>query len=285
MQLSNNNGRPIGHWLFGLVCAAIGNIASYTVDKVRSTGSWFKSSATENVLTPEQAEQVRQSFFTATFSIMGHVAKADGPITKSQINLAKSVMERMELPSERCASAIELFNRGKQSDFDLDRQVKRFRDGCASSTNLYRVFLETQIEIALADGYMTRKEEAVLLHLAKVLGFSTSAFRKLEMPVRVSRGLGDNHNSRYRPGSSRTKRQPGLNQHAKAILRDACSVLGVNQDDHKSTVKAAYRKLMNQYHPDKLESKGLPEEMLNLSKRKAQEIQKAYKQIKLVKRW
>jgi len=285
MLLSKNNGSSIGHWLFGLVCVAIGNSASYIVDRARSARGWLKPDASENALTPKQAEQVRQSFFKATFSIMGHVAKADGPITKCQISLAKSVMERMELPSERRASAIELFNQGKQSNFDLDRQVKRFRDGCASNTKLYRVFLETQIEIALVDGYMTRKEEGVLLHLAKVLGFSKSAFRQLEMPVRVSLGLGDNHNSRYRPDSARTPRQPGLNRHTKAVLRDACGVLGVKQDDHKSTVKAAYRKLMNQYHPDKLESKGLPEEMLNLSKRKAQEIQKAYEQIKLVKRW
>jgi len=284
MLLSKNNGTSIGNWLFGLVCAAIGFIATFTVDRVRALRRNLKPAVREAVLKPAEAEQVRQSFFTANFSIMGHVAKADGPIQKSQIALASGVMERMGLDSERRASAIELFNKGKQSDFDLDRQVKRFRDGCANSTDLYRVFLEAQIEVALADGYVTRSEEAILLHLAKVLGFSKASYRQLEVLVRVSLGLGDNHNRRSRPESSRPK-QRHPNQSVKPAIRDAYGVLGVQHDDHRATVKAAYRKLMHQYHPDKLESQGLPDEMLKLSTDKAKEIQKAYEQIKLAKSW
>jgi len=45
-------------------------------------------------------------------------------------------------------------------------------------------------------------------------------------------------------------------------------------------VKRAYRKLMSQNHPDKLASKGLPEEMMNLAKEKAQDIQKAYETLR-----
>jgi len=112
---------------------------------------------------------------------------------------------------------------------------------------------------------MASKEEAILVHVAKVLGYSKADYRQLEVLVRVSLGLGDNHNNRYRSVS------PG--------------VLGVKHDDQRATVKAAYRKLMNQHHPDKLESKGLPEEMLRLSTHKVQEIQKAYNQIKLVNGW
>ena len=41
-------------------------------------------------------------------------------------------------------------------------------------------------------------------------------------------------------------------------------------------VKKAYRRLMNQHHPDKLVSKGLPEEFTHLAEEKFREIQQAY---------
>jgi DnaJ like chaperone protein len=45
-------------------------------------------------------------------------------------------------------------------------------------------------------------------------------------------------------------------------------------------VKKAYRKLVSQYHPDKLVSRGLPEEMMEMAKTRVREINKAYEHIK-----
>ena len=44
-------------------------------------------------------------------------------------------------------------------------------------------------------------------------------------------------------------------------------------------VKKAYRRLMNQHHPDKLVAKGMPEEMMKLATEKTQEIKLAYELI------
>lgn len=63
-------------------------------------------------------------------------------------------------------------------------------------------------------------------------------------------------------------------------LADACKVLGVNSTDDSVTIKRAYRKLMGEHHPDKLVAKGLPPEMMEMAKQKAQEIQAAYDLIK-----
>jgi len=67
--------------------------------------------------------------------------------------------------------------------------------------------------------------------------------------------------------------------------RAAYKVLGVDASDDKATVKRAYRRLMSQHHPDKLVSKGLPEEMIKLATDKTQHIQKAYELIKETKGW
>jgi DnaJ like chaperone protein len=45
-------------------------------------------------------------------------------------------------------------------------------------------------------------------------------------------------------------------------------------------VKRAYRRLLSQHHPDKLVSKGLPEEMMKIAAQKTHEIRQAYEQIK-----
>ena len=68
-------------------------------------------------------------------------------------------------------------------------------------------------------------------------------------------------------------------------LADAFQVLGVQSSDDKSSVKRAYRRLMSQHHPDKLVSKGLPDEMIRLATDKTQHIQKAYERIKESKGW
>ena len=45
-------------------------------------------------------------------------------------------------------------------------------------------------------------------------------------------------------------------------------------------VKRAYRRLLSQHHPDKLVSKGLPEEMMKLAAQKTHEIRQAYETVR-----
>ena len=62
--------------------------------------------------------------------------------------------------------------------------------------------------------------------------------------------------------------------------RDYYEVLGVNKNASDAEIKKAYRRLISQHHPDKLVSKGLPEEMMTLAAQKTHEIKQAYERIK-----
>ena len=66
----------------------------------------------------------------------------------------------------------------------------------------------------------------------------------------------------------------------KQPLASPYEVLDVEETTSDAEVKKAYRRLMSQHHPDKLVSKGLPEEMIELAKQKTQEIRRAYEQVK-----
>ena len=61
-----------------------------------------------------------------------------------------------------------------------------------------------------------------------------------------------------------------------AALDDAYKALGVTKDSSDQEIKRAYRKLISQYHPDKLIGQGMPEDMIAMATEQAKEIQLAY---------
>ena len=61
-------------------------------------------------------------------------------------------------------------------------------------------------------------------------------------------------------------------------------MLGIPASASDEEIKKAYRRQMNQHHPDKLVAKGLPEEMLKIATEKTQEIKAAYELIKRSRR-
>ena len=62
--------------------------------------------------------------------------------------------------------------------------------------------------------------------------------------------------------------------------RDYYEVLGVNKDASDEDIKKAYRRLMNQHHPDKLVARGLPASMIGVAEQKTFEVRAAYDKLK-----
>ena len=85
------------------------------------------------------------------------------------------------------------------------------------------------------------------------------------------------YQAQSRFNASGNKQQAGSSVNRVA---DAYQLLGVSADSSDTVVKKAYRKLMSQHHPDKLMAQGVPAEMLEVAKRKTQDIQAAYELLK-----
>jgi DnaJ like chaperone protein len=62
-------------------------------------------------------------------------------------------------------------------------------------------------------------------------------------------------------------------------MDDAYKILNIPTSATKEEVKRAYRRLTSQHHPDKLVSKGLPEEMMKVAAERTHEIRQAYEKI------
>jgi DnaJ like chaperone protein len=217
-----------------------------------------------------QARQtIQKTFFDATFSIMGYIAKADGRVSEAEIRLAQHVMRQMNLNHTMRLHAIALFNRGKQASFNLDQVLHELREVCGNQINLLSMFIEIQLQIANADGHLSPKQQQLLQHICQRLGFTAFDFRGFSNRYRAEQNYQRQQHYQYQ---SRQTPPPSL-------LENAYKILGIARTATDAEIKKAYRRLMSQHHPDKLISKGLPEEMLKLATQKTQEIKEAYEQI------
>ncbi|MGA1695628.1 MAG: co-chaperone DjlA [Arenicellales bacterium] len=206
-------------------------------------------------------ERTQAAFFTATFSVMGHIAKADGRVSQHEIQAARSLMEQMRLDEAQKQAAIELFQKGKEAGFPLDDVLAQFKSECHRQTTLLRMFFEIQVQAAMADGRMDPAESQVLRHVGRALGFDSAQIEQLIQFVSGA-SAGQRASAKVQPVS------------------EAYKVLGVSPNASNDEIKKAYRRLTNQHHPDKLVAKGMPEEMIKIANEKTQEIRKAWERIR-----
>jgi DnaJ like chaperone protein len=214
-------------------------------------------------------ERVQTAFFTATFAVMGHVAKADGRVSPEEIRMAESVMAEMSLSADMRRAAIDLFGQGKGEEFDLAAVLSQFRRECHGRSTLIQMFIEIQLQAAYADGQLDDAEDALLRSICRQLGISEFDYHRLARMVRAELGLGG---GRHEGGYQR--------QGPADSLPAAYEVLGVSPQASDADVKRAYRRLLSQHHPDKLVSKGLPEEMMKVAAQKTHEIRQAYERVR-----
>ncbi len=247
-------GGTFGFMLGGPLGAVLGAALGHNLDK-------GLGELPDNVIGAGHAnrERIQSAFFTTTFSIMGHVCKADGKVTEDEISLARQVMAQMELSHEQSRAAMGLFNEGKKASFPFTEALLQFRRECHQRTTLIRMFMEIQIAVAFADGVLHPSEQQLLLEMRDLLGIGHHEYEQLL--------------SMFQAGQK--------HQQSRGMTPEtAYGILGVSKQTPAKDIKRAYRRLLSQHHPDKLVSKGLPEEMMKIAATKTHEIKQAYECIR-----
>ncbi|GAB2188837.1 co-chaperone DjlA [Sessilibacter sp. MAH2] len=247
-------GGPIG----AIVGVALGHFFDRGLSKFRPE------------LSAEDRAHAEQVFFSSVFQLMGHVAKADGRVSEQEVARAEEIMAHMQLSTAMRAKAIEYFKKGGQTDFDLPGVVGEFNSIGNKLPSLRQTLLTYLINIALADGQIDDAEEECLGQISEHLGVSKFAFKQLMAMLRAQAQF---YQQQQRHGS-----QPYTP--SKDELALAYESLGVASDASDPVVKKAYRKLMSENHPDKLQGQGVPQEMIEMATERAQKIQAAYDLIK-----
>lgn len=253
----NWGGKLIGIVLGGLFFGHVGVVVGFILGHLYDTGYFKRFIHISSSF--HQQSQTQRVFFNATFQVMGYIAKSDGRVSENEIAIARQIMNQMLLNENLKREAIQLFNYGKENDFDLDATLTDLRMACHQHSSLLRIFLEMQLQMALAEtGNLTEEKRRILQYICGRLGVIGIDFSQFEQRARAEQNYTRHHNN----------------------LDDAYRILGVTRTATDAEVKVAYRRLMSQHHPDKLMAKGLPPEMIKVATQKTQQIKKAYEQIK-----
>ena len=247
-------GIVAGYYFLGFWGVLLGFFVGSMIDRIRSLGP--------GAINPMQ-NMLRQAVFLETvFILMGKLAKADGHVSQHEIDHVEEFMQKLGMTAEHRQQAIAWFKQGADPAFDLEQTYKKFMIYCGHTKNLKDVMMVYLIVMALADGHFHPAEEELLTDIAGRLGYGREAFKHM-----IDMVLNQTH---FAGGKITTA----------AALDDAYKALGVNKDSSDAEVKRAYRKLMSQYHPDKLIGQGMPADMVAMATEQSKEIQLAYDLVK-----
>jgi DnaJ like chaperone protein len=202
---------------------------------------------------------VQERFFRTTFQVMGHLAKADGRVSEDEIRAARAIMNEFRLGEREVELAIDLYTQGKGREFPLDQALRELRLACRNRPDLCRMFVQIQLQTALWGDGLNGASRQILARVCATIGVSAYEIVQMEALLRMQQA----------------SRQP--NQRAQTdSVAEAYEVLGVKRTATDSEVTKAYRRLMNQNHPDKLVARGLPESMMKVAEEKTRQIRAAY---------
>ena len=239
-------GGAAGMALGGPIGAILGIAAGHGVDKV----SKFDTDESNKNFSNDQKEQI---FATSVIAISAKLAKADGKISKSEILAFKKIFE---FPAEDEKAISNIFNSAKKNIDDYKDIAEQVYKVFKSDRGLLFELLNSLFSIAYADGELHPKEKVMLSEIAKIFQISDNEFESLNNIFEAK-----------------------ISQDNTSINR-SYKILGLSENASLEQVSNQYRKLIKEYHPDKLQGMGLPKEFIELANQKLSAINKAYTEIK-----
>lgn len=264
-------GKVLGAFLGFLIAGPAGALFGILIGNFFDRGLASHFSRPHWSYHAEKRKAVQKIFFEATFSVMGHIAKADGHVSRQGIQMAKTLMDEMGLSHTQKIAAQDYFNEGKSNNFSLKHTITTLQKTSYDNPELLKLFIDIQYRVAKVDGLSIKKQQILntILHL---LGFAPlrEQYRFYEDFANYSTHQQTNQQSSHRQS---------YHQAPRSSLDHAYGILGISPTTNKQDVKRAYQRLMSRNHPDKLIAKGLPEEMIKIANEKTQKIRRAYEEI------
>lgn len=216
----------------------------------------------------------QQQILIHCFELLGSVCKADGQVTRVEIQSAEALMQRLKVGDDQRQDLIKAFNRGKTTGFDVDRATTELRSLCKGRVLWVRLALEIVLTGALADGQLDSAEREMLGRIAAGLGFRPADFDAL---LNLMTGASRGWQGAGSGGGRATGPSPAQQQ------EEAYRTLGVAASASNDEVRKAYRRLMSQHHPDKLANRDMPPALRAQAEERVRDIRAAWDHVKQIR--
>lgn len=193
-------------------------------------------------------ELTRQVAFTIGTIVLGaKLAKADGVVSRHEVTAFRQVFH---VPPEEMRNVAWLYDRAKRDSTGFEPYARQIAKLLRGHPAVLEELLDGLFHIARADGEINEAELAYLRAVALTFGFGEEEFRR----IRAGNGAAD--------------------------ADDPHAVLGLAPAATMDEVKAAHRRLVREYHPDRLVAEGVPPECVRIANDKLAAINDAYDRIR-----
>ena len=209
-------------------------------------------------------EALRRSDLGLFVALAAKVAKADGRVDTLEAELISAMLDDVSRvfpdPQKAREYLKEIFNEEKNRNDNLEHIAVALAQSIRRNRSKQEQFIGFLIQLAFADGEVTKQEERILARIAEAMEIDPSLYHS------IFDAFEQIHSKRR--------------EAAQISLEKAYRLLGVSPNDDMQTIKKAYRKLVRQYHPDIIKAQGKDESYLQEATKKTQEINEAYELIK-----
>lgn len=194
--------------------------------------------------------QPQQIFALSLIVLSAKLSKADGQVSKEEL---VAVRDKLKIPDNEIEQVGKIFNKAKEESTGYEPYARQISQIYKSNPNVLEEVINILFYIAEADGNISQSELNMIQNIAEIFGLNDTQFNS----IKESRKSSD-------------KLNPYI-------------VLGCNPDDNLQNIRKKYLKLSKEHHPDLLMSKGVPQEVIEESKKKMRSINSAWDQIQKLK--
>lgn len=196
---------------------------------------------------PERMPGEDPQFSAAVTALGAKLAKADGRADGDEYDAFSEVFQPDGARGARHVR--RMYNLSRQTTRGFESYARQLQKRYARCPQLLEDVLDGLFHIAKSDGAFTAREDDYLGRVAALFGLSPLAFRRIKAT------------------------------HLGAPADDPYVVLDIDPDAPEAEVRAAWKRALSSAHPDRVLSRGLPPEYVEVAEAKSASINAAFDQV------
>ena len=190
--------------------------------------------------------QGQRIFALSLIVLSAKLSKADGQVSREELIAVK---DKLKIPESELDQVGKIFNQAKEESTGYEPYAKQIAQFYKGNINVLEEVINILFYIAESDGKVSQSELDMINHIAQIFGLNQNQFNS----IKESRKSSD-------------KLNPYI-------------VLECSPEDNLQNIRKKYLKLSKEHHPDLLVSKGVPQEVIEESKKKMRSVNAAWDQI------